>query len=1391
MLQTSTQISVLPARQTVAKLGSTAASCKGSAHRTRGSSAEPLKKCSKACGRTAPRTAVPRGGARRLSTTPMTIVITGSLRVSHTSCFVSCGTTFDKSRVPPALCHLSVFRHVSYAENAADLLQNRAWAGSFHVTHYTSKNLADWQFESFLPNASSFGKSRYDSVVFRIKDGRFILVSAGNAPPNLQSYDLHSWQVVNDSSLKCGFGAAEFPTTCTDEGPHATRWNGKLWFNMEPRECDQSSNYLRSSSDCYARASSLTLAGYHTAGCDDTTSTRTHCQNKSVLCSDDGGESFKNQPFNIFEDNAFSTRYLDDGQAHQGPLLGQGSRALVMYFAENVYSLGSDMASINNQRSVLQVAPVVESADGWLHANRSGHVPLPLLPPNNITMIDRGPILPQTQPTTWHVKAEDAMIIAAAELNRWTPRWCPDEDSSHELLPGYKLHAAPFCTTYTKDSAACVAACANNDTCAAVVVTTGAACAPPRPMDPSGVQLNTQALAELFSSAKVDTALECKALCVKTKGCGSLVFRHKGSSPGEGACGAVNETCCYLLHDANPKMIPHAGWDAWAKGGSASSCSGAGIKPTHSSACCSFVSQTALDRESDLDVMIHNTSSWAKEGILTSTVMPWRDQTRVGRYFEPPAHSGADPYGWVWNLRTSSNLRHRVTQRPLQFSLRISANGTILSMANLTTSPARPMEPLRQFRRDSWSPKPPAELFGHGHGGDGTPRKSMAHVAERPLAQQGPPLALDLTGCWEMGASNGRAPAEGCGTAPLDKGDGLMYIAQHRGGTIDACLSQACYRPATGVLSNTSIGAGMLRMHTLTDRGNCTNRFIPSFPADGLLEYFNWILPVGWPSSGNATWGTHVSAADLSGVFVNNDNAAGDAGGIFLSRHVDQAACDGMRALPDCTAAPPPAPVSTAGAASLGAHAADQSAACNNALRKNCGQYKTYGLACMTCLELPAHHAAIKKAGCSPPDVAQFCGPPAPPEPPDVKLHNATGCYLFGGSAGMSPADGCGMAPAAVNGHAFVVHRADGSVNVCLNQFCSRVLSGEFRTASNGVGFMTTETLFNQGNCTSAHSKNFPEDGLFAHIDFVFPAGWPNTTAKTRGTNTVGAHSITGMFVNNGPHLAGTLTMDPGIDPSACDIMRELPYCRTFLPPPPPVLAAGGGSSLLKTDDDHFVASCPLNADDCTGELMAALNHPGVSTVIVPSYPRAVWPVTPLEMGNAASNRRVIFRPGLTIEAKRGAFQGGADSLLMCRNLENVSFEGSGGATFLMHRRDYANSSLYNHSESRMGVELHGCRNVSLSGLNINSTVSGANTWIYYANVAAMFLSMYSIGDEFVSRVDVRLISVACVQGGDGIYISGTGGHVVLPNGTRVYVCQRNESRDITIRNVHCHNNYR
>ena len=71
-----------------------------------------------------------------------------------------------------------------------------------------------------------------------------------------------------------------------------------------------------------------------------------------------------------------------------------------------------------------------------------------------------------------------------------------------------------------------------------------------------------------------------------------------------------------------------------------------------------------------------------------------------------------------------------------------------------------------------------------------------------------------------------------------------------------------------------------------------------------------------------------------------------------------------------------------------------------------------------------------------------------------------------------------------------------GSVWVCLNQFCSRRLAGTLTTASNGVEFMTLATDFDIGNCTRVVSKNFPEAGLFAHIDFVVPKGWPESGVR-------------------------------------------------------------------------------------------------------------------------------------------------------------------------------------------------------------------------------------------------------------------------------------------------------
>ena len=100
---------------------------------------------------------------------------------------------------------------------------------------------------------------------------------------------------------------------------------------------------------------------------------------------------------------------------------------------------------------------------------------------------------------------------------------------------------------------------------------------------------------------------------------------------------------------------------------------------------------------------------------------------------------------------------------------------------------------------------------------------------------------------------------------------------------------------------------------------------------------------------------------------------------------------------------------------------------------------------------------------------------------------------------------------------------------------------------------MITETEFGVGNCTHKHKAEFPEAGLFAHIDFVLPSGWPASLRKTRGTVTDGAHTLTGMFVNNGPALAGFLKMDPDIDQTSCNRMAELPFC-SFVP----IVGAGG-----------------------------------------------------------------------------------------------------------------------------------------------------------------------------------------------------------------------------------------
>ena len=157
-------------------------------------------------------------------------------------------------------------------------------------------------------------------------------------------------------------------------------------------------------------------------------------------------------------------------------------------------------------------------------------------------------------------------------------------------------------------------------------------------------------------------------------------------------------------------------------------------------------------------------------------------------------------------------------------------------------------------------------------------------------------------------------------------------------------------------------------------------------------------------------------------------------------------------------------------------------------------------------------------------------------------------------------------------------------------------------------------------------------------------------------------------------------------------------------------------------------ASCfSFNETDSTSAVQSALNS-SASTVIVDRMPRP-WVVRPLRLFR--SNRRIVFESGVILQAKRGEFQARTTALLAligsgafgdcaawpggCNGtfsrrprLENVSIEGF-GATFRMHRSDYAGwtrfqNVTYQKAEWRHGLALVGVRNVSVAGLRIEET---------------------------------------------------------------------------------------
>lgn len=130
---------------------------------------------------------------------------------------------------------------------------------------------------------------------------------------------------------------------------------------------------------------------------------------------------------------------------------------------------------------------------------------------------------------------------------------------------------------------------------------------------------------------------------------------------------------------------------------------------------------------------------------------------------------------------------------------------------------------------------------------------------------------------------------------------------------------------------------------------------------------------------------------------------------------------------------------------------------------------------------------------------------------------------------------------------------------------------------------------------------------------------------------------------------------------------------------------------------------------------------------------------------NLVSNQTIVFEENVTLQAKKGEFQGTHDSLLSGRNVEGVTLIGKSGATLRMHREDYANPKLYKKAEWRHGISFFDSKNIVMRGLTVKdsggdglylgASVSGYNKNVLVEDMA--FDGNYRLGMAVISAEDL------------------------------------------------------
>ena len=125
------------------------------------------------------------------------------------------------------------------------------------------------------------------------------------------------------------------------------------------------------------------------------------------------------------------------------------------------------------------------------------------------------------------------------------------------------------------------------------------------------------------------------------------------------------------------------------------------------------------------------------------------------------------------------------------------------------------------------------------------------------------------------------------------------------------------------------------------------------------------------------------------------------------------------------------------------------------------------------------------------------------------------------------------------------------------------------------------------------------------------------------------------------------------------------------------------------------VSSFGWDPQDSTRFIQAALDSDAPEIVL--DRKEGPWITLPLW---ARSNKKIVFEPGVELQAKKGEFRGKRDYLFSVERVENVTIIGSGGARMKMHTSDYQKPP-YEHSEWRYALRIVASTNVYVKGLSL------------------------------------------------------------------------------------------